>query len=567
MALRELLATFGFAVDTSALSGADSALGNVTESLASMGKGVLAAFAVDAVFSFGRETLQIADALAKQAGALGVSTQQLQGWQHAASLSGSSAEEFTAALTKFTRNVNESGEAAAGPAAKAFKELGVTIKDELTGKLGQPIDLLDGVVAGLENIQDPAKRTALVMDLFGKSGARLLPLFSEGTEGIKALRAEVEELGFGFDEAFLENAQEVNDNVDRVKMGLRGLAIQVIGPMLPDIVELSKGAISVAKSFIGWIKQTNVTRAVVTGLGMKALPVLIAGMKTLGSIALRTVAPFLLLEDTVGWLAGDDSAIGEALDKIFGAGTGEAARKELLQWFTSFRDLLSNDVVPALKSVAESPLFTGAVKTALDAVLSVLKLIGLALTDNEERAGKLVDSLGAGLERLGVVTPRKELESRREAQFEAYEKGAADPTPLSPFWSTVQKGMFSVFGNPYDDPNSVQSKTLAANNARADAAIAANRSASEPAPPVGPPVPVDYTAAFRAPAAATAPAPVASYDYSQTTIAPVTTVEVKVEGGGGDEAVGTRIGKAAGKKITEINTRAVQAALVPTPGG
>jgi hypothetical protein len=564
MALRELVASFGFGVDTSALSAADSAVGSISDSLLSMGKGVLAAFAVDAVFSFGRETLQIADALAKQAGALGVSTEQLQGWQHAAALSGSSAEEFTAALTKFTRNVNESGEAAAGPAAKAFKELGVTVKDA-SGKMAQPIDVLDGVVAGLEGIEDPAKRTALVMDLFGRSGARLLPLFSEGTEGIAKLRAEVQELGFGFDDAFLENAQEVNDNVDRLKMGLRGLAIQVIGPMLPDIVAMSKGAIAVAKSFVGWVKQTNVTRGVVTALGVKALPVLIAGMKTLGSIALRTVAPFLLLEDAVGWLAGDDSVIGDALDKLFGSGTGEAARKELLEWFTAVKNVVVNDLAPALASITDSALFRDVGKVALETVLGVLTLIGIALTDD----AKKIDDLGerflrntnAIKEAFGFIDAIANIDK------------ATIKTGLNDALDAVEGVVGGALGTEtrierdakrrYD----VQPRQLPALPGASAYFAPPEVVSGLPAEYKMATASVDYASAYR-PTVATAPAPTSSYvDNSQTTIAPVATVNVTVEGGGGDEAVGNRIGKAAGKTIAGINLKAAKAALVPTPGG
>ncbi len=575
-ALRELLATFGFEVDTSALSTADGALGNITDSLASIGKGVLAAFAVEKVFEFGKEILEQADVLAKQSEMLGISTEQLQGWQHAAMLSGSSAEEFTSAFTKFTRNVNEAGEAAAGPAAKAFKALGVDIKDGLTNKLGQPIDLLDGVVAGLQDIHDPAKRTALVMDLFGKSGARLLPLLSEGPEGLAKLRAEVGELGAAFDEAFLENAQEVNDNVDRLKVGLRGLAIQVIGPMLPDLVKLTKGAIEIAKGFIAWVKQTNVTRGVVTALAIKALPLLIGGLRQLGMFALRAVAPFLILEDAIGFLAGDDSVLGEALDKIFGAGTADVARKELLQWFTDVKDVVVNGLAPALLSVTESPLFKGAAKGALDAILAVLRAIGLALSDDADKAAHLATALKKNLQALGLAPGEAETAA-------ALESGKTEnQRPLTENQSAFRKGFTAIFGDPLDNPvvraEAERNNQLAARKRLDEQGIVAGPS-SPPIPKgdiasafqrdqAGPPVAPDYAAAFR-PAVATAPATVAGAytDNSQTTVAPVTNVTVKVEGGASGPDVGNRVGKAAGKVIAGINLKAAQAALVPTPGG
>lgn len=562
--LRELLTTFGFAVDTSALGAADEAIWNVSESLTSVGKGVLAAFAVDAIFSFGRETLQVADDLAKQAQRLGISTEALQGWQHAASLSGSSAEEFTAAFTKFTRNVDQASESAGGPAAKAFKELGVTIKDS-TGKMGQPIDLLDGVVAGLENIQDPAKRTALVMDLFGKSGARLLPLFSEGPEGLKELRGEVDALGMSFDAAFLENAQEVNDNVDRLKTGLRGLSVQVIGPMLPDLVELTKGAVKVAKEFIGWIKQTSVARAVVTALGMKAVPMLSKGLKALGGIVWRTVLPFLALEDAVGWLAGDDSVIGEALDKIFGEGTGEDARQKLLEWFTEVKEVVVNELVPALAAITESPLFKDIASAALETVLGVLLLIGMALSDD----AKKVDELGERF--LANTTAIKKafgfIDAIANIDKDTIKRGLNDALDVAERTIGKPLGLETRADIEAKKKYDVPARPLPELPGAAPFFAPPEAVTGVPAPYKPATMSVDYAAAFR-PAVATAPAPpAASYvDNSQTTVAPVTTVNVKVEGGGGDEAVGNRIGKAAGK-LAAINMKAAKEALVPTPGG
>jgi hypothetical protein len=351
--LRQILASFGVEFDGAQLAKGDSLVSGMVDKLAGFGKVVAGAFAVHEIVDFTKEVLEQADVLAKQSGALGISASELQGWQWAAKLSGSSAEEFTSAFTKFTRNVNEASESAGGPAAKAFKALGVSIKDS-SGNLGAPIDLLDGVVAGLVGIQDPAKRTALVMDLFGKSGARLLPLFNEGPEGLKKLRAEVDDLGASFDEAFLQDAQEVNDNVDRLKLGMRGLAIQILKEVLPGIVAFSKGAVDTIKQFVGWIKHTKLIQAALGLLTIKgvmalwkAIPALIArlgGMRvilaSLGRFILRTLLPFLILEDILVFLAGGKSALGKGLDAAFGPGTAkniQALVAEMVKFFGLFK--------------------------------------------------------------------------------------------------------------------------------------------------------------------------------------------------------------------------------------
>ena len=360
-ALRSIFARFGVEFDKSgALPKGDKAVNSLTDSLLGIGKTLAAAFAVDALVGFTKDLLQQADVLAKQSGALGVSAAELQGWQHAAQLSGSSAEEFTAAFTKFNRNIAEGADGLAAQ-SDAFKALGINIKDAVKDG-AKPIDLLDQVADGLIGIEEPARRTQVVMDLFGKSGAKLLPLFSEGSEGIAKLRAEVGELGASFDEAFLDNAQEFNDNIDRLKLGVRGLAIQAIGPMLPTLVRWTQGSIRVIKQLVSWIRQTKILQAAAVALGTKgffallrALPALAArfiGMTaagkallgrlgvlraafiTLGRFVLRTVLPFLLLEDALTFLTGGDSVIGEALDKMFGPGTSGMVRdwcKDLIE--------------------------------------------------------------------------------------------------------------------------------------------------------------------------------------------------------------------------------------------
>jgi hypothetical protein len=329
-ALREILASFGIEVDDKQLKKGEHGVHSFTETLKEFGEGLLTAFAVERVVEFTKELLEGADVLAKQSQALSVSAEELQGWQWAAKLSGSSAEEFSDAFTKFNRNVAAAA-AGTGPAADALKALGVSVKDS-TGAMGQPIDLLDGVADGLVAMQDPAKRTEAIMALFGKSGARLLPLFLEGAEGIKKLRAEVGELGAGFDEAFLENAQEVNDNLDRLKLGLKGIAIQGLGELLPGLVELQTKGIAAIKWVIDLLKHSNALKAGLASFGIfgavKAASGLImlaqkagflkAGLRGLLLQLLPLVAAFLVLEDVWTFLSGGKSLTGDLLAKFFG---------------------------------------------------------------------------------------------------------------------------------------------------------------------------------------------------------------------------------------------------------
>jgi hypothetical protein len=354
-ALRELLAVFGTEFDDKGIKDGERGIGGLKKTLGEFGTVLAEAFAIKEIVEFGREILEQADVLAKQSQALSVSAAELQGWQFAAKLSGSSAEEFNAAFTKFNRNVAEAAKGT-GPAAAAFKSLGVNIKDS-TGKVGQPIELLDGVADGLVAMQDPAKRTEAIMALFGKSGARLLPLFLEGADGIKKLRAEVKELGAEFDESFLEDAQEVNDNVDRLKTGFRGLAIQGLKPLLPLIVEWTHEGVGLIKQIVAITKNSNAMKAALVAFGTYGVVKTISGFTELARKAgflknglsgllfelLPLVAAFLVLEDVWTFFTGGDSETEDLLNRFFGAGAADKVK--------AFADALKNDIGPAFSEV------------------------------------------------------------------------------------------------------------------------------------------------------------------------------------------------------------------------
>jgi hypothetical protein len=298
---------------------------------------LLGAFAIHKIVDFTKEILEGADALAKQSISLNVAASDLQGWQWAAKLSGSSAEEFTSAFTKFNRNIAEASKGS-GPAADAMKLVGVTAAD-LKNKL--PVDLLDQVADGLIGIQDPAKRTEAVMALFGKSGNRLIPLFSEGSEGIKKLRGEVGALGASFDEAFLADAQEVNDNLDRLHMGVRGLAIQAIKPLLPLITQWTQSSVELIKQLVALVEHSEAVKAGLLTFGAVGAAKAISAMVSLAQKAgflkgglrglLLELAPlvlgFLAIEDVWTFLTGGTSITGDLIEKLFGKDAPEKVRQ------------------------------------------------------------------------------------------------------------------------------------------------------------------------------------------------------------------------------------------------
>lgn len=327
-ALREVLARFGVSFDSKELEKGDKAVDGVAAKLAKFGATLVGAAIVKGVADFITGMADQADALHDQAAALGLSAAELQEWQYAAKLSGVEAAELSGALMKFNKNVADAA-AGTGPAADAFRSLGVNVKDS-AGKLGQPIDLLGGIAEGLQKIQNPAERTATLMSLFGKSGAKLGPLFDQGAEGIAKLRAEVEDLGGGFSPEFVESAGDMNDSIDRLNFSWLSFKAKLAGLIIPTINRFVVLATKVTSSLLKWIKVGTNLQSVLGTLAVAALvfgrAMVTAGVKAivpwLPMIAALGLAYLALNELIVLWQGGD-TIIGRAIDSIFGEGTAK----------------------------------------------------------------------------------------------------------------------------------------------------------------------------------------------------------------------------------------------------
>lgn len=337
-ALRELFAEFFTSFDPEGnLARGDKQVDSLASHIVGFGKTIAGAFALHEVVDGIREIINEADALRDKANKLRVPAAWLEGWSHAADLAGSSGAAFDSAFTKFNKGVAEAKETGKGPLAEAAAALGIAAED-VKNKL--PADLFDQFVAGFASVEDPAKRVGIAIKAFGKAGADMLPLINEGPAALAEMRGEVEALGAGMEQGFLDQADEFNDNISRLKLGLRGLAIQALAPLLPGMVDLVRGGVSVIKNIVSWVRHTKVIEAAILGFKAKALvallrtiPVLIAkiggwgaALRRLGSFALRTLLPFLLLEDAIVFLSGGKSAIGRNLDRIFGKGTQQKVR-------------------------------------------------------------------------------------------------------------------------------------------------------------------------------------------------------------------------------------------------
>lgn len=197
-------------------------MGQSMRSSFSLAKGAAAGFVatlgVDAVVQAVKAGLDYASSLGEVAQQLGVTTSALQEYRYAGSQAGLATEEVDMALGQLTRRIGE-GVNGTKAQVEAFEKLGISLKDA-KGNVIATGDAIPVIADGLQKIKSPAEQSALLLDLFGKSGAKLLPLLSEGSKGVNQLRDAAQKLGLVLSSEQIAKADETADKLDAVRQVL-----------------------------------------------------------------------------------------------------------------------------------------------------------------------------------------------------------------------------------------------------------------------------------------------------------------------------------------------------------
>lgn len=336
-ALREIIASFGIEFDDKELEKGESSINGMIEKLKKFGPALAEAFVAKEVVEFGMGLAEQAEQLEIHAQVLGMSTDALQKWQFAANLSGVSADELQASLQKMSRTVVQ----AQGSGAKlgtAFKGLDFKRAD---GTFKDTDELLTDVAATIGGMTDSTLQAAAAAQIFGRSGARMLPFLKKGAAGIAEMKAEVDDLGGGFNEEFIEKSKEMIQDSKRLDFALLGLKVNAVGPLIDLMAEFADGATKIVVELSKWIKNSNATKTALIVLGVAGAAALLPLLMGIAPIVLG----FLALEDAITFLTGGDSLIGDWVDENFGPGS----QKKVQAFFAAIKDSGITDALMALR--------------------------------------------------------------------------------------------------------------------------------------------------------------------------------------------------------------------------
>jgi hypothetical protein len=216
----------------------ESKIGGLTSKLKILGP---AAIAAGAAFAIGmvKSVTNTADELAKLSARTGVAVEDLSRLQFAAGLSGVSNQALTASIERLSRGMADAANGT-GEAGKAFEAMGLSVKNQ-DGTLKSQNQMLSEIAEKMSQFGDGTEKTALMMQIFGRSGAQLIPMMNNGAKGLKDMADESDRLGNTISTETAKAAEQFNDNLTRMSTALGGIARTMAGPVIQALADFTNG--------------------------------------------------------------------------------------------------------------------------------------------------------------------------------------------------------------------------------------------------------------------------------------------------------------------------------------
>lgn len=283
---------------TDKLSAFERTTGKIGRSMTKAGTVMLGASAAvgGSILAVGKSTADYAGDMYDMARGAGIGVEAFQKLAYAGRMSGVETEKLSASLVKFDRMV---AEAAGGNKTymQTFEDLGIKIKDS-AGNLRQPNEIFEDVADIFHNTEDGIGKTALAVELFGKSGADLIPMLNDGKAGLKAFYAEAERLGLVLSDETTAKGDAFSDQLENIGEQVKGVKLQLGAALIPALSAAAEKISKVIDKITRWVQEN---------------PELVA---TIGNIAMTT-GKWIAILGTAAFAIGSVTFIVGQFGKVF----------------------------------------------------------------------------------------------------------------------------------------------------------------------------------------------------------------------------------------------------------
>ena len=406
---------------------------------------------VGGLMAMTKQAATYGDEIAKASKKTGMATEDISRLRYAAERSGVGFGGLESALARMARSASE----AAGGAemySEAYDRLGVSVTDA-NGELKGGEQLFREVAEGLKNVDNATERAALAQEIFGRSGAQLLPLLNEGEAGIKKLGDRAEELGRVLSGKAAQDSERFNDALEDLKDTGTTIAMTLGQTLMPTIAEIAE---KVSEAVGRW-REWSEAHPTLNALAIKGALALGLFMTAVGPllVALPTVLNLLVWLQGASGFAGLAGAVSSATPVL--AGVGTTITGTILPALSGLATTIMGGVTTALSGIAS--LVTGTVIPAVmalgPALLAALPYVAIAaaigfiiyalirLKGEYDSAAEAAKRANESFRELEAMENRAVAEGKADADILAAQKAEREAAPVTlsdRFWGAMTGG-------------------------------------------------------------------------------------------------------------------------------
>jgi hypothetical protein len=252
--------------------------------------GIAGAFTIHGITSFVEGVGNLGRRLLNMSKQTGISVETLSRLNYVADQTGTTFEELGRMFSRAEKNIalfTRGG----GEAGEAMHILGKDIEE--AARRGDSFEtLLPAIAERFNQLEDAGLKNVVAMQLFGRSGFDLIPILSEGRDGIEKLWRESDKLGLTWKKVESEEAKGFMQSLGKLHGSIKGLLDDIVKPLLKPLSELfdtiAKFVTEHSADFIDFL-------ANMIDIGQRAIPAMAQDFLTLASSLWELLKPMMSL--------------------------------------------------------------------------------------------------------------------------------------------------------------------------------------------------------------------------------------------------------------------------------
>lgn len=241
-----------------------------TKSVFSLRGAMVATAGAAAMGAMIKKSLETADAIGKAADVIGISTDALQEYRHAARIAGVSTSLMDNSFKAFSKRVGEARNET-GALVTFLKKFDEQLLKNIQNA-GSTEEALNLFMDRMGRTADQTDRAALAAAAFSRSGLVLTNMVKDGAAGLEKMRQEARDLGIVMDEQLIRQSEKANDEIEKLTRVLKVQFMSAAVGLAPEIAKLAENTTNwwkanqdvVKQDVAGWV--SGVTEAIKIGI-------------------------------------------------------------------------------------------------------------------------------------------------------------------------------------------------------------------------------------------------------------------------------------------------------------